>query len=100
MTSCLPTTRTRPPGTRSAGGDLPARAAMCAWATTSAIRGRRRRSRTATWPRPKGRTAMSDDPLETIRATGGRAPDVFAPGGWIPMRQYSDDELVDFVIVG
>ena len=43
---------------------------------------------------------MSDDPLETIRATGGRAPDVFEPGGWIPMREYRDDELVDFVIVG
>ena len=43
---------------------------------------------------------MSDDPRRTPRATQGRAPDVFAPGGWIPMRQYREDEEVDFVIVG
>lgn len=43
---------------------------------------------------------MSDDPRQTLRATQGRAPDVFAPGGWIPMRQYREDEEVDFVIVG
>jgi len=30
----------------------------------------------------------------------GRAPDVFRPGRWIPMRQYQQDEPVDFVIVG
>ena len=34
------------------------------------------------------------------RAIGGRAPDVFHPGGWVPMRQYADDEAVDFAIVG
>lgn len=43
---------------------------------------------------------MSDDPRHTPRAAQGRAPDVFAPGGWIPMRQYREDEEVDFVIVG
>ena len=43
---------------------------------------------------------MSDDPLASPRATGGRAPDVFARGGWIPMREYRDDDEVDFVIVG
>ena len=43
---------------------------------------------------------MLDDPLTTPRATGGRAPDVFRVGGWIPMREFRDDELVDFVIVG
>ena len=43
---------------------------------------------------------MSDDPFAAPRATGGRAPDVFAPGGWVPMRQYREDEAVDFVIVG
>ncbi len=43
---------------------------------------------------------MSDDPLDNVRATGGRAPDVFEPGGWIPMREYRDEDEVDFVIVG
>ena len=33
------------------------------------------------------------------RATAGRAPDVFAPGGWVPMREYREEE-VDFAIVG
>jgi choline dehydrogenase-like flavoprotein len=40
------------------------------------------------------------DAADQIRATGGRAPDVFRVGGWTPMRQYSDDEEVDFAIVG
>lgn len=35
-----------------------------------------------------------------IRASGGRAPDVFRVGGWVPMREYRDDEEVDFAIVG
>jgi hypothetical protein len=34
------------------------------------------------------------------RAIGGRAPDVFTPGGWTPMRHYGENEPVDFVIVG
>jgi choline dehydrogenase-like flavoprotein len=34
------------------------------------------------------------------RARDGRAPDVFARGGWTPMRQYAEKEAVDFVIVG
>ncbi|HEX4739569.1 MAG TPA: GMC family oxidoreductase [Allosphingosinicella sp.] len=34
------------------------------------------------------------------RAKTGRAPDVFRPGGWIEMRGYSDEEEVDFAIVG
>jgi choline dehydrogenase-like flavoprotein len=34
------------------------------------------------------------------RALGGRAPDVMVPGGWLPMREYREDEEVDFVIVG
>ena len=38
--------------------------------------------------------------LEGPRAKDGRAPDVFAPGGWVPMRQHGKDEAVDFVIVG
>jgi choline dehydrogenase-like flavoprotein len=38
--------------------------------------------------------------FEAPRATGGRAPDVFKPGAWVPMREYSEDEPVDFAIVG
>jgi choline dehydrogenase-like flavoprotein len=39
-------------------------------------------------------------PLETPRATDGRAPDVFKRGGWMPMAQHRDEDLVDFAIVG
>src|SRR5262249_20037505 len=45
------------------------------------------------------RTAVSDAP-DVIRASGGRAPDVMRVGAWTTMREYSDDEAVDFVIVG
>ena len=34
------------------------------------------------------------------RARAGRAPDVFRRGGWTAMREYDDDEPVDFAIVG
>ncbi|HTJ91417.1 MAG TPA: GMC family oxidoreductase [Acidocella sp.] len=37
---------------------------------------------------------------ELPRAIGGRAPDVFSPGGWVKMREYGLDEEVDFLIVG
>jgi choline dehydrogenase-like flavoprotein len=37
---------------------------------------------------------------DTIRARNGRAPDVFSPGGWVPMRGYPENEAVDFLIVG
>ena len=40
------------------------------------------------------------DPFDRPRAANGRAPDVFRPGGWLPMREYRDDDEVDFVIVG
>lgn len=43
---------------------------------------------------------MSDDAFEAPRARNGRAPDVFRPGGWVPMREHSQDEPVDFAIVG
>ena len=43
---------------------------------------------------------MSDKPQEIPRAKDGHAPDVFHPGGFVPMRQYADDEPVDFAIVG
>ncbi|MGJ0535648.1 GMC family oxidoreductase [Methylocystis sp.] len=38
--------------------------------------------------------------VERPRAKDGRAPDVFRPGGWTPMRQYAEREPVDFLIVG
>ena len=38
--------------------------------------------------------------LESPRAVDGRAPDVFRKGGWVPMRVYADDDVVDFAIVG
>lgn len=37
---------------------------------------------------------------ESIRAGGGRAPDVFRRGGWVPMRAYPEHQAVDFLIVG
>ncbi len=42
----------------------------------------------------------SDDPQTLPRAIDGRAPDALRAGGWTPMRCYSDDEAVDFAIVG
>lgn len=39
--------------------------------------------------------------MDYLPRTGqGRAPDVFERGGWMPMREYGDDEAVDFAIVG
>ena len=43
---------------------------------------------------------MLDDALHRPRGKDGRAPDPLRVGGWMPMRQFRDDELVDFVIVG
>ncbi|HLH92252.1 MAG TPA: GMC family oxidoreductase [Xanthobacteraceae bacterium] len=40
------------------------------------------------------------DPQHEPRAIDGRAPDVFARDGWVPMRQFADHEDVDFAIVG
>ncbi|NEX64597.1 GMC family oxidoreductase [Noviherbaspirillum galbum] len=34
------------------------------------------------------------------RAKEGRAPDIFTPGGWMPMRSHAGDDAVDFAIVG
>jgi choline dehydrogenase-like flavoprotein len=34
------------------------------------------------------------------RAVNGRAPDVLHRGRWVPMRQYRDNEPVDFVVIG
>jgi choline dehydrogenase-like flavoprotein len=41
-----------------------------------------------------------DEAMHTPRGKNGRAPDVFTIGGWVPMREYSQDEPVDFAIVG
>jgi choline dehydrogenase-like flavoprotein len=38
--------------------------------------------------------------IDVPRAIGGRAPDVFRTGAWVPMRTYADDDVVDFVVVG
>lgn len=43
---------------------------------------------------------MSADAREQPRAIDGRAPDALRVGGWLPMRQFADDEAVDFVVVG
>jgi choline dehydrogenase-like flavoprotein len=43
---------------------------------------------------------VSDDPRLVPRGTAGRAPDVFAAGGWMPMREYAESDAVDFAIVG
>ena len=34
------------------------------------------------------------------RARDGRAPDVFERGGWVPMREFDDEDEADFVIIG
>ncbi len=47
-----------------------------------------------------GRTPVSVDIYSKPRATGGRAPDVFKPGGWVGMHEFSENEAVDFVIIG
>jgi choline dehydrogenase-like flavoprotein len=38
--------------------------------------------------------------LEAPRARDGRAPDVFTPGGWVPMAAFRDEDAVDFALVG
>ena len=43
---------------------------------------------------------MLDDALHAPRGVHGRAPDPFRIDGWMPMRQFEDNEEVDFVIVG
>src|SRR5579862_2456720 len=99
-TSSAPITPIPRRGTRSASAARRARAAMCACISIGAIPGRRRKRGRAAKTRHDGRTPMSADAAEALRATAGRAPDVFRRGGWVPMRQYADDEAVDFAIVG
>ena len=45
-------------------------------------------------------TTMESAADRQPRAGRGRAPDVFVRGGWVPMREYRDEEAVDFAIVG
>ncbi len=49
---------------------------------------------------PPFETGMHADALTTPRAANGRAPDVFEPGGWVPMREHREQDEVDFAIVG
>jgi len=37
---------------------------------------------------------------DTPRGKHGRAPNVLRPGGWVPMKEYDENEEVDFAIVG
>lgn len=37
---------------------------------------------------------------QSPRAKNGRAPDVFTPGGWLPMCEHREEETVDFAIIG
>lgn len=43
---------------------------------------------------------MLDDAQHRPRGKDGRAPDVFHVGGWVPMREYPQNEEADFAIVG
>ncbi|HEY1933242.1 MAG TPA: GMC family oxidoreductase [Acetobacteraceae bacterium] len=43
---------------------------------------------------------MLDDALHSPRGKDGRAPDPLRVGGWMPMREYPENEPVDFAIVG
>src|SRR6185437_9107005 len=100
MTSSVPTTHTPAPGTRLGSAGRPRLAVMCAWISTGTTRGRPPRH-VQGWKSRLGATMPEfDNATDAPRATGGRAPDVFRVGGWVPMRQYRDDEVVDFAIVG
>ena len=43
---------------------------------------------------------MLSNPFSSPRAHGGRAPDVFRKGAWVPMREHRETDEVDFAIVG
>src|SRR3954447_375083 len=87
-------------GARSASAAPPIRAVTCACITTAAIRGKRSKHAPAKKTKQHGRIAVFDDAQHHPRGTGGRAPDVFVRGGWVPMREYPNHEEVDFAIVG
>src|SRR5690349_1552123 len=52
------------------------------------------------WKQHSEKIDVSDDPQLVPHDKNGRAPDVFEPSGWIPMREYADHDGVDFVIIG
>lgn len=56
-----------------------------------------RRVRSGKW---RATTRADDDPMRSPRAMHGRAPAVFRPGAWMPMREYAEGEEVEFAIVG
>ena len=100
-TLSAPITPIPTPGTKSASAARPARAAMCGinFDRRDPVGSRRSAARHG------GRGAAGERPCRMIRehtprAIDGRAPDVFSAGGLVPMRQYADDEAVDFAIVG
>ena len=73
---------------------------MSGWISIGAIPGRLPK-RGPDWKKKRCATMPGlDDAAVVPRAAHGRAPDVFRVGGWVPMRQYREDEAVDFVIVG
>jgi len=43
---------------------------------------------------------VSADAQDEPRGKHGRAPDVLRVGGWVPMREYLQNDEVDFAIVG
>jgi choline dehydrogenase-like flavoprotein len=59
-----------------------------------------RQERRALGAHAPSRRPTQDDDAHIPRAVDGRAPDVLRTGGWVPMREYSLDEPVDFAIVG
>src|SRR5579859_2083746 len=99
-TSCMPTGRIRRRGARLDGAVRRVRAATYAWATTGGIRGKPLNLVTAMMPSRGRKTGVLDDPLTEPRGKGGRAPDVFRPGGWVSMRHHAHTDEVDFLIIG
>lgn len=74
------------------------------WEAAEAKPGREREALSANLRVGRGRyreeRPSPEDPRIHARARNGRAPDVFRPSAWIPMREYRDGDEVDFAIVG
>src|SRR5262249_9795917 len=98
--SSRPITRIRPRGTRSALVVRQVPAAMSEWISIAATHGRPLRPRPKARVRPGETMLAFDDARLLPRGKNGRAPDPFRVGGWVPMREYRDDDAVDFAIVG
>src|SRR3546814_13680951 len=97
-TSSRPITPILRPGAPSVLADRHRRGAMYGWRQTCAIPGRRS-SVQRTQPFWRRENLVTDDP-QRPRAQAGRAPDVFVPRGWVPTRDYSEEEETDFEIDG